>query len=95
MTMQPRKAWIYERAKRVEAYYPSWLALRERQRRRWNRMDGKEQEIFDADCKRRAAKLHYRAWDGDIFIEITVHDYNYAVKLGLPATAPDGPTPTP
>lgn len=82
------KEWICTRADRVEAYYPSWLALRDRQRRRWNRMDGDQQAAFDADCKRRAATLHYRAWDGDVFIDIRESDYRYAIARGLPHSAP-------
>jgi len=51
-------------------------------------MDGDQQAAFDADCKRRAATLHYRAWDGDVFIDIRESDYRYAIARGLPHSAP-------
>ena len=76
------KEWVQQYAVRLEAVKVSWQSLIDR--RKYNRMDGDEQEKYEASLKKKAEIPQYRAWkDNDIFVVVSKETYLWAQKTGI------------
>jgi hypothetical protein len=72
--------WVGQYADRVEEVKPNWRDFFDRVK--FNRMDGDEQRIYEANLKKKAEKSEHRAWKGDTFYTISKGTYLWARSIG-------------
>lgn len=71
--------WVQKYADRVEEVRVDWHSFIT-SRRKWNNMDGHEQEAYEARLKKKAEKPVYRAWKGDIYQVISKSTYDWVKR---------------
>ena len=72
------KTWVSQYADRVEALYVPWESLMDR--RKWNKLDGNQQKVYEGILKEKAKTPQYRAWKGKVFYEISQSTYMWATQ---------------
>lgn len=74
--------WVKSHAEKVEEYEVDWTSsIVGYSRKKWNSLDGNEQKEYEAALKRKALKPRYRAWQGDVFYDISKDTYEKSKAL--------------
>lgn len=74
--------WVKSHADKVEEYEVDWTSsLVGYSKKKWNSLDGNAQKEYEAALKRKALKPRYRAWEGDVFYDISKDTYEKSKAL--------------
>ncbi|HPT72139.1 MAG TPA: hypothetical protein PLE74_07645 [Candidatus Cloacimonadota bacterium] len=73
------REWVQKFANRIEEVKIDWHDLIDR--RKYNRMNGLEQEAYEAELKMKAEKSIYRAYYGDTYQQISQSTYTWAKEV--------------
>ncbi len=74
--------WVKRHADRVEEYHVEWDSrLIGFSKKKWNGLNGDGQKKYEEELKRKALKPRYRAWEGDVFYDISKDTYEKSKNL--------------
>lgn len=74
--------WVKSHADRVEEYQVEWDSrLIGFSKKKWNGLNGDGQKKYEEELKRKALKPRYRAWEGDVFYDISKDTYEKSKNL--------------